>query len=679
MSTDTITSDVTTGVTLASGGTYGNPVTVASGVEISGSYALVVQTPWTVENEGTIAGATRGIFVSTGASGYVAAWITNDVGGTITAGGNGIAVGDSTNIGPITLDNEGYISAYRAVVLLSGGAITNEASGTIEAGKAGITGQLAPVTIDNAGTIAGDFNGIYLGHYYGSGASQVVNEAGGTISGPHDGIYITQSYATVTNHGAIDSQLADGVNLRGVAATLENSGTIAGGRYSAYLNASGSNRLIVDAGAVFDGEVVARAGAANTIELTSGASAGTLTGLGSEYVGFQTVTIDTGAIWDIAGTMAAFDGTTIDGFGSHDRLDLTDLAFNAGDTATLNGSNRLVIADPGGNVTIQLDGNVTGDLFKLVSDGHGGTFTEESDYTPCFCRGTRIRTPGGDRPIEDLRIGDLIMTAEGQSLPLKWVGRRSYHDWLAVGNAGVQPIRFRAGSIADRVPARDLYVSPEHAMFIDGMLIPAEHLVNGVSILKVEGMESVDYFHLEFDRHVVIFAEGAKAESFVDDDSRILFHNADEYRRLYSEEPKRQYPEFCAPRVEDWSDLEMLRRRLAERARRLRPNHVVARAAPRRGYVDRATRAVVEGWAHGDAASGEQPARLAILVNGAVIGDTLADRRRADLKASGLGDCGFRFVLPLPLSPELAHRIEVRRESDWSLLHGGPVLLAAAP
>jgi hypothetical protein len=103
-------------------------------------------------------------------------------------------------------------------------------------------------------------------------------------------------------------------------------------------------------------------------------------------------------------------------------------------------------------------------------------------------------------------------------------------------------------------------------MFLDGMLVPASHLVNGVSILKMSGMEEIDYFHLEFDRHVIILAEGAAAESFVDDGSRMLFHNEDEYRRLYPDEARNGDTEFCAPRVEDGFELDALRRTLAMRA-----------------------------------------------------------------------------------------------------------------
>jgi hypothetical protein len=360
---------------------------------------------------------------------------------------------------------------------------------------------------------------------------------------------------------------------------------------------------------------------------------------------------------------------TIQGFNSHDRLDLAGLTYSPGGTATVNGSDQLIID---GSITIQMDGAVTGDTFQLLSDGSTGTFVEESDYTPCYLRGTRIRTPKGEVAVESLRIGDLIVTKGGDMLPIKWIGRRSYHDWLAMGNPEVQPILFKAGSIADHVPARDLYVSPEHAMFLDGMLIPAQHLVNGVSILKAEGMEEIEYFHFEFYRHVVIYAEGAAAESFVDDDSRMLFHNADEYRRLYLDEPRGRYTEFCAPRVEAGAALETLHHRLMARAERLLPDGTAAGAPVRQGYLDRATRTVVEGWAF--AGEGEAPVRLAILVNGAVIGQTVADRYRPDLPI-GDGHCSFRFDLPRGLSPDVSHRIEVRRESDWSPLTGGCVTL----
>jgi hypothetical protein len=340
--------------------------------------------------------------------------------------------------------------------------------------------------------------------------------------------------------------------------------------------------------------------------------------------------------------------------------------------ATPYGASITGAGDDGDVPDVSMMGDFTDDLFHLLGDGYRETLAEDHE-TPCYCRGTRIQTADGEVAVENLKIGDRLVTVGGEILPLKWIVRRSYRDWLAVGNPKLQPVCFKAGAIANRVPARDLLVSPEHAMFLDGMLVPARHLVNGKSILQLEGLEEIDYFHLELDRHAVIFAEGAAAESFVDDDGRGSFHNSREYRQVYPDEAFNAPVEYCAPLVEDGYALEVLRRALAARGARLQPNLKAAPVPARQGYLDRATRNLVEGWALGE--KGEGPVPLAIVINGAVVGQTVADRYRADLAVAGIGRCSFRFVLPQGLSPEVSHRIEVRRESDWSLLHGGPILL----
>jgi hypothetical protein len=560
VATETITGTNTIGVTLASGGTYGNPVTIAADAYVGGSKAVDAQSDWTIENAGTISGSYSGVNLQNGGT------IINDASGTIYGGGYGVNAMFGTSDISGVVDNSGTIAGYVGVYLRNGGSVTNEMGGTIA----------------GAG---------YFGAYIHGATATLVND--GNISGRVDGVHLNDISSTLVNTGSIGGG-ADGVYVTGLRATVENSGTISGDN-SVLLNAGISNRLIVDAGADFDGNVIANASADNTLELTAGASPDTITGFGTHYQGFQTVTIDSGASWTVAGTLAGFNGTTIQGFDSDDRLDLTNLAFDAGDTVDIDDvTDVLTVKDSHGTVldTIQLSGDFNGDFFHLGTDGNGGSYITE-DNAPCYCRGTRIRTAAGDRPVEGLKIGDRIMTTDGEVLPLKWIGRRSYRDWLAVGNPEAQPIRFKADSIADQVPSRDLLVSPEHAMFLDGVLVPARHLVNGTSILQVEGMDEIEYFHLEFDRHVVILAEGAAAESFVDDDSRMLFHNADEYRRLYPNEPREQYTEFCAPRVEAGYVLDALHRRLMVRAARLQPSGAVAPAPGRQGYLDRATRTLV--------------------------------------------------------------------------------------
>jgi hypothetical protein len=208
----------------------------------------------------------------------------------------------------------------------------------------------------------------------------------------------------------------------------------------------------------------------------------------------------------------------------------------------------VLTVNAGGEVafSIQLAGAYAGDDFHLTSDGGAGTLITENTI-PCCCRGTRILTDRGEVAVEDLAIGDRLITLEGAAKPVRWIGRRRFDGWLAAANPDIQPIRISAGAIGDHVPARDLLVSPEHAMYLDGALIPARHLVNGVSILPAGAMDVVEYFHLELDRHDVIFAEGAASETFVDDDSRGMFHNVHEYHRPYPDAPRPVEPEYRAP------------------------------------------------------------------------------------------------------------------------------------
>jgi len=663
--------------TVSSGGMVSSSTLVSGGFEFVSAGGSAVDTIISnggfrdVFNGGTATGTTV-------ASGGVERVYTGGTttGTVVSSGGTqnifgGTVISTTVDSGGVELLDSGIASG---TIVSSGGGFALYSPGA-SAVSAQIYGD--PVTVYSGATATGTV--LFSG-------TQLTVKSGGVVSttsvgsGSYEFDSGTAISTTVSAGG--NEYVEKGGTATGT--TVFGGQAIASGGSAAGTTVSSGGTLTVSSGGVATGAIVGGSGLA--LVISSGTASNTvLSGGGTLEVqsgGIVTGSVTfsgTGDILKIDGTGLPTDpstliGATISGFAGGDEIDLQNIGFSAAGHVSLIGGNELQITENGTTYDLQLDPSQSfaGDFFHLANDGGGHTLITEN-ATPCYCRGTLIRTADGEVPVENLRIGHWVVTLGGESLPIKWIGRRSYRDWQAVGNDDVQPICFKAGSIADHVPARDLFVSPEHAMFVDGVLVPARHLVNGVSILKMEGMERIDYFHLEFDRHVVIFAEDAKAESFVDDDSRMLFHNADEYRRLYPNEPRRRV-EFCAPRVEDGPALASLHQALAARAQHLRADSA---AAPwgQRGKVEVATARLITGWAFSGADAG--PVSLVVLVNGAVIGRLLADRYRPDLKAAGIGDGrhGFRFTLPKGLAADITHRIEVRREIDWSPLVGVPVIL----
>ena len=176
---------------------------------------------------------------------------------------------------------------------------------------------------------------------------------------------------------------------------------------------------------------------------------------------------------------------------------------------------------------------------SATAANRGNAFGAVADGPPCFCEGTRIATLMGETPVEALQVGDFVRTASGEVRPIRWIGRRSYDGRFIAGNRDVLPIVFSPDSLGDGIPVRALAVSPKHAMFLDGVLIPAEALVNGTSIVQRERVETLTYYHVELARHDILLAEGAPSESFVDDDSRGRFQNAAEFAALYPHRDRR--------------------------------------------------------------------------------------------------------------------------------------------
>jgi Hint domain len=168
--------------------------------------------------------------------------------------------------------------------------------------------------------------------------------------------------------------------------------------------------------------------------------------------------------------------------------------------------------------------------------GHGHGHGNGGGGVQCLLKGTQILTPQGERSVEDLRIGELILTVSGESKPIKWIGRRrierggqaSWHDAVA-------PIRIAQGAFNGDLPHSDLYVSYGHCFLINGLLISAGDLINGTSITRSQptNMDVLEYLQIELESHDVILANGAPAETLPGNASHVEFDNFDEYVALY--------------------------------------------------------------------------------------------------------------------------------------------------
>jgi hypothetical protein len=515
------------------GGTGGVGVAVGSGTltnAASGASDQVLYTTFTTATAASITGGNgeTGFVGGVGGAGVSVGAGTVSNGGDITGGTGGGSGYYSFPDGAIGEPAQGGAGGVGLVVT---GAATLSNTGTIAGGVGGPGGQPPVGYVAPPRSFARDVvEGVGgIGVNLGSSGATLTNS--GTIEGGAGGVF----HYTGTGYAVYGSTGGAGVSLS--AGTVDNSGSISGG--------SGTNTG--GAGVYLNG---------GTLETSGTIDGGTASGGAFSNPGDAVLFGSVAATMDVS-AHAAFGGD-IGGFKIGDVIDITNLASNVvqGD---FNSSTHVLTTGTDG--TLDFAGSFTGEHFTFTTDP-GGSGTDITLTAACYRRGTRVRTPHGERRIETLRIGDLVVTRSGQAKPVRWIGRRSYSRRWAGYDLDIVPVRFRPGSLGRGVPARDLWVSPEHAMWIDGMLIAARDVVNGVSIERDENVTEVSYLHLEFDEHEVIFAEGALAESFADDDSRRLFENAAEYRDLYPT-PLRFGARYCAPRVEEGEELEAVRRRLA--------------------------------------------------------------------------------------------------------------------
>lgn len=193
--------------------------------------------------------------------------------------------------------------------------------------------------------------------------------------------------------------------------------------------------------------------------------------------------------------------------------------------------------------------------------------TDTLTFTSCFLRGTLIQTPEGDIPVEDLRVGDVVVTHNGVA-EIKWVGRRRLDPKAIDKPRDTLPVRIQAGAIAENVPARDLYVSPDHCMFLEGSLIPAKFLMNGTTVTQEPTLVPFEYFHIELEQHSIVLAEGAQTETYLDLGGRLSFLEPG-VLRFGPLTGTRTWNDWCYPPVYAGTVLEAARLSLQNRAQEM--------------------------------------------------------------------------------------------------------------
>jgi hypothetical protein len=463
--------------------------------------------------------------------------------------------------------------------------------------------------------------------------------------------------------------LTGGVTLSGTLAALDgglikaNTLVLAGGTLSTdTLSAialggasllAGSLDIAAAASAIGYGRIDAPLVNAGTVLASGGdlALMGAVSGAGTLAIGAGATLFAAGRV--AAGTTAAFQGSTgtlelagpgtlfggtISGFASADAIEvgatLSGAVWQAGQlTLSSGGSVAAVLA---------MAGSYAGQSFAVASDGMGGSLVT---LMACFAEGTRIATPAGEVPVEALRPGDEVLTPDGPRA-LVWVGMSRFDPAVAPEQ---RPVRILAGSFGPGRPARDLQLSPAHAVFLEGRLVPAVGLLDGARVRR-DPATVLSYYHIAVETHALVYAEGLPVESLWPGTDLPPF---DASRGTLPPPGPR-----CAPLLEQGPALAALRRR------------VLPLSGPLLGHVERilpdpgGTR--VDGWAL-DATG--RPVRLQIRRGGRRVGEVVANLWRADLDRAGLagGRCGFRAIVPGP-----PHGLVLRRRGDGAVLPQQP-------
>jgi autotransporter passenger strand-loop-strand repeat protein len=491
-------------------------------------------------------------------------------GGTMIVSAGGIAV-DTTSAGAAVLSVTDLVTSGQTI-----SGVTVASSSLLDVGSGGTALATTVVgggveTVSSGGTVSGTVvsSGATLDILAGGSAAGTTVESGGTFVVLAGG---TATFTLISSGGlaAVDQVVSNGQVSSGlVADTVTSVYVLAGGVTSGTTVMSGGTEVVsaqgseigsvVSAGgyelisgnsvnAVVSGSAVIQGGSVSGLTVTGGGSVQVQDAIlgfsvlsGTTITGSGTLTVSDGN--DLAGSVffgdegalvlssTAMPFATLSGFNETTSIDLAAVPYSATYTSNFADDN-LVIKEGGQSYVLQFAGTFRHEQFVISADPQGGTLITLVD-PPCFVAGTLIATPSGAVAVEDLSLGDTVLTAGGEAAPIIWRGCRRVDCNRHADPVRIRPVCIRVDAFGPFRPTRDLFLSPDHAIFAAGVLIPVRHLINGRSVVQVKADE-VAYYHLELPRHALILAEGLAVESYLDTGDRGAFAGTASPRALHA-------------------------------------------------------------------------------------------------------------------------------------------------
>jgi hypothetical protein len=420
----------------------------------------------------------------------------------------------------------------------AGGAVFVQSGGVLSLGGAGsLTG----------GLVTGGAGGVPTGtDGNGAGTDGTAGSAFGSS------IFIQNDSTSVAQGVTFAPASGQTLTITGVIADEAGSGGTGG-------NLTLGNLLIQGGGTT-------RLTGANTFKGGASISAGSTLDLGaSSAAGGGAITFASGSANQLLLEPAALTAghliNTISAFAVGDTIEVGNIKATGSSYA----SGVLTLTEASGSVTLNLPGSFTTSDF-VVTNGAAGADVSLA----CFAEGTRIRTERGMIAVESLQVGDRVPVALGNKPePIIWLGHRRVDCRSHPKPTDIWPVCVRASAFGPGRPFRDLFLSPDHAVFINDVLIPIRYLVNGRTI-RQQARDATTYWHVELANHNVLHAEGIPAESYLDTGNRSAFANGGPVMDLHADFASRVWEAgSCAPLILRGPRLTAAKRHLHNRANAL--------------------------------------------------------------------------------------------------------------